>query len=215
MTGEGFARRWRDPAAAPRVRTEALLAAMTPEEKIAVALCDFARVAHLGVPALVFTDGPNGIRGPENVTAFPGALTLAASFDEQLAAAYGTAVAEEARDTGSNVLLGPAVDIARTPLGGRLPERMGEDPYLTARLVTAEIRAIQRQHVASMVKHFIGNNAETQQTGYATPGGRTAAINTTPHYRWYRPTYSPRPAVRAPACSVSTGTGRPRPARRP
>ncbi|HEY3262792.1 MAG TPA: glycoside hydrolase family 3 N-terminal domain-containing protein [Pseudonocardiaceae bacterium] len=120
MTGNGFEQRWRDPAAPAEQRAEALLAAMTLEEKIAVALRDFAPVSHLGVPELVFTDGPNGIRGPENVTVFPGALTLAAAFDEQLAAAYGTALAEEARDTGSNVLLGPAVDIARTPLGGRL-----------------------------------------------------------------------------------------------
>jgi beta-glucosidase len=57
-------------------------------------------VAHLGVPALRYTDGPNGIRGPDNVTAFPASLALAATFDEGLAAAYGAAVAEEARDTG-------------------------------------------------------------------------------------------------------------------
>ncbi|HEU4422548.1 MAG TPA: glycoside hydrolase family 3 N-terminal domain-containing protein, partial [Pilimelia sp.] len=146
MASEGYDQRWRDPAAPPEQRAKALLAAMTLEEKIAVALRDFGPVARHGIPPLVFTDGPNGIRGPENVTAFPGALALAASFDEQLAAAYGTAVAEEARDTGSNVLLGPAVDIARTPLGGRLPEAMGEDPYLTARLATAEIRGIQQRH---------------------------------------------------------------------
>ena len=106
---------------------------MTFEQKVALALGDFDAVADLGVPALRYTDGPNGIRGPENVTAFPASLALAATFDEGLAAAYGAAVAEEARDTGSNVLLGPAVDIARVPLGGRLPEAMGEDPYLTSR----------------------------------------------------------------------------------
>ncbi len=105
-------------------------------------------------------------------------MALAAAFDDQLAAAYGGAVAEEARDTGSNVLLGPAVDIARTPLGGRLLESMGEDPYLAGRLAAAEIRAIQQRHVVSMVKHFIGNNAETCRTGYAAPDGRTDAINT-------------------------------------
>jgi beta-glucosidase len=169
---------WRDPAAPPEERVKALLAAMMLHEKIAVALRDFGPVAHLGVPALVFTDGPNGIRGPENVTAFPGALTLAAAFDEELAAAYGAAIGEEARDTGSNVLLGPAVDIARTSLGGRLPEAMGEDPYLASRLAVAEIRAIQAQHVISMVKHFVGNNAETGRTGHAATGGRTDAINT-------------------------------------
>jgi beta-glucosidase len=112
------------------------------------------------------------------VTAFPASLALAATFDERLAAAYGTAVAAEARATGSNVLLGPAVDVARVPLGGRLPEAMGEDPYLTGRLAAAEVRAIQDGHVVAMVKHFVGNNAETGRTGYATGDGRTAAINT-------------------------------------
>ena len=151
---------------------------MTFDEKVAVALHDFAAVAHLGIPPLRYTDGPNGIRGPDNVTAFPASLALAATFDEGLAAAYGTAVASEARDTGSNVLLGPAVDIARVPLGGRLPEAMGEDPYLTGRLAVAEVRAIQARHVISMVKHFVGNNAETQRTGYATSSGRSPAVNT-------------------------------------
>jgi beta-glucosidase len=151
---------------------------MTFDEKVAVALGDFDAVAHLGIPPLRYADGPNGIRGPDNVTAFPASLALAATFDEGLAAAYGAAVAEEARDTGSNVLLGPAVDIARVPLGGRLPEAMGEDPYLAGRLATAEVRAIQDRHVIAMVKHFVGNNAETGRTGYATSSGRSLAINT-------------------------------------
>ena len=138
----------------------------------------FEAVAHVGVPPLRDTDGPNGIRGPDNVTAFPASLALAATFDEGLAAAYGTAVASEARDTGSNVLLGPAVDIARVPLGGRLLEALGEDPYLAGRLAVAEVRAIQASHVVAMVKHFVGNNAETGRTGYATRSGRIPAINT-------------------------------------
>jgi beta-glucosidase len=164
---------------------------MTFEEKVAVALGDFDAVAHLGVPPLKYTDGPNGIRGPDNVTAFPASLALAATFDEGLAADYGTAVAEEARATGSNVLLGPAVDIARVPLGGRLPEAMGEDPHLTSRLAVAEVRAIQDTHVISMVKHFIGNNAETQRTGYATSSGRTPAINTVVSERAMQEIYYP------------------------
>jgi beta-glucosidase len=164
---------------------------MSFEEKVAVALGDFDAVAHLGVPPLQYTDGPNGIRGPDNVTAFPASLALAATFDRRLAAAYGAAVAEEARDTGSNVLLGPAVDIARVPLGGRLPEAMGEDPYLTGRLAVAEIRAIQDRHVIAMVKHFIGNNSETQRTGYATNGDRTPAINTVVSERALQELYYP------------------------
>jgi beta-glucosidase len=64
------------------------------------------------------------------------------------------------------------------PLGGRLPEAMGEDPYLTGRLAAAEVRAIQDGYVVAMVKHFVGNNAETGRTGYATGNGRTPGINT-------------------------------------
>jgi beta-glucosidase len=168
-----------------------LLAAMTFEEKVAVALGDFEPVAHLGVPALRYCDGPNGIRGPDNVTAFPASLALAATFDEGLAAAYGAAVASEARDTGSNVLLGPAVDIARVPLGGRLPETLGEDPHLTGRLAAAEVRAIQDRHVIAMVKHFVGNNAETGRTGYATNGDRTPAVNTVVSERALEELYHP------------------------
>jgi beta-glucosidase len=174
-----------------KARAEACCAAMAFDEKVAVALGDFETVAHLGVPALRYTDGPNGVRGPDNVTAFPASLALAATFDEGLAAAYGTAIASEARDTGSNVLLGPAVDIARVPLGGRLPEALGEDPYLAGRLAVAEVRAIQDAHVISMVKHFIGNNAETGRTGSATSDGRTPAINTVVGERALRELYYP------------------------
>jgi beta-glucosidase len=172
-------------------RADRLLAKMTFEEKVAVALGDFEAVAHLGVPALRYADGPNGIRGPDNVTAFPASLVLAATFDERLAAGYGAAVAEEARDTGANVLLGPAVDIARVPLGGRLPEALGEDPYLAGRLAAAEVRAIQNGHVIAMVKHFVGNNAETGRTGYATSSGRTPAVNTVVSERALQELYHP------------------------
>ncbi len=204
MSDVEAAEAWRDPTLTPQERTEALVAALTPDEKTAIALGDFDVVASRGVPPLRYTDGPNGIRGPDTVTAFPASLALAAGFDEGLAAAYGGAVAEEARDTGSNVLLGPAVDIARTPLGGRLPEAMGEDPYLTGRLAAAEVRAIQQRHVVSMAKHFIGNNFETGRTGYATPDGRSDAVNTVVGERALEEIYYPpfRSVVRAGVGSV-------------
>jgi beta-glucosidase len=174
-----------------RGRADDLLARMTLDEKVAVALGDFEAVAHLGVPPLRYADGPNGIRGPGNVTAFPASLALAATFDDELAAAYGRAVAQEARDTGANVLLGPAVDIARVPQGGRLAEAMREDPYLAGRLAAAEVRAIQDTHVISMVKHFVGNNAETGRTGHATGDGRTPAVNTVVGERALQELYYP------------------------
>jgi beta-glucosidase len=161
VESSGTVQPWRDSAAPPERRADTLLAALTAEDKIAIAMGEFEKLAHLGMPALRYTDGPNGVRGPDTVTAFPAALAMAAAFDEELAAAFGGAIAEEARDTGSNVLLGPAIDIARAPLGGRLPESMAEDPFLTSRLASAEVRAIQDRHVVSMVKYFIGNNAES------------------------------------------------------
>ena len=78
---------WRKADLDARQRVDALVAAMTFDEKVAVALRDFDSIAHLGVPSVGLTDGPNGIRGPENVTAFPAALALAASFNEELATA--------------------------------------------------------------------------------------------------------------------------------
>ena len=160
-----------------RERAATLLADMTFDEKVALALADFAAVAHLGIPPLVYTDGGSGVRGADGVTAFPAAIALAATFDPALAAEYGGAVAEEARGKGHNVLLGPAVDIARVPTGGRVPEAFGEDPYLAAALVVPEVEAIQSRHVVAMVKHLVANNFETGRTGYALPEGRGPAVN--------------------------------------
>ena len=125
-------------------------------------------MAHLGLPPLSFTDGGNGVRVADDATAFPACVSLAAAFDEQLAYRFGSAVGQEARSAGHNVLLGPALDIARTPLGGRLPEAFGEDPYLTGALGAAYVRGVQR-NVVAMVKHFVVNNFETGRTGSGWP----------------------------------------------
>jgi beta-glucosidase len=145
-----------------------IIATMSLEDKIALACGDFAAVAHLGLPALSFTDGGNGVRVAGDATAFPVCLSLAASFDERLASRFGSAVGREARSAGHNVLLGPALDIARTPLAGRLPEAFGEDPYLTGVLGAAYVRGVQ-ENVVAMVKHFVVNNFETGRTGAGWP----------------------------------------------
>ena len=141
---------------------------MSLEDKIALACADFAAVAHLGLPALSFTDGGNGVRVADDATAFPACVSLAAAFDEQLAYRFGSAVGQETRSAGHNVLLGPALDIARTPLGGRQAEAFGEDPYLTGILGAAYVRGVQR-NVVAMVKHFVVNNFETGRTGSGWP----------------------------------------------
>ena len=145
-----------------------IVAKMSLEDKVALACADFAAVAHLGLPPLSFTDGANGVRVAEDATAFPACVSLAAAFDEQLAYRFGSAVGQEARSAGHNVLLGPALDIARTPLGGRQAEAFGEDPYLTGVLGAAYVRGAQR-NVVAMVKHFVVNNFETGRTGSGWP----------------------------------------------
>jgi beta-glucosidase len=141
---------------------------MSLEDKVALACADFAAVAHLGLPALSFTDGGNGVRVADDATAFPACVSLAAAFDGQLAYRFGSAVGQETRSAGHNVLLGPALDIARTPLGGRQAEAFGEDPYLTGILGAAYVRGVQR-NVVAMVKHFVVNNFETGRTGSGWP----------------------------------------------
>ena len=145
-----------------------IVAKMSVADKIALACADFAAVAHLGLPALSFTDGGNGVRVADDATAFPACVSLAAAFDKELAYRFGSAVGQEARSADHNVLLGPALDIARTPLAGRLPEAFGEDPYLTGVLGAAYVRGAQR-NVVAMVKHFVVNNFETGRTGSGAP----------------------------------------------
>src|SRR6266851_4034729 len=145
-----------------------IVAKMSLEDKVALACADFAAVAHLGLPPLSFTDGGNGVRVADDATAFPACVSLAAAFDEQLAYRFGSAVGHQARSAGHNVLLGPALDIARTPLGGRQAEAFGEDPYLTGSLGAAYVRGVQG-HVVAMVKHFVVNNFETGRTGSGWP----------------------------------------------
>ena len=155
-------------AAADADRAAGLVAKMSLADKVALACGDFAAVAHLGLPALSFTDGGNGVRVADDATAFPACVSLAASFDEQLAYRFGSAVGHEARSAGHNVLLGPALDIARTPLAGRQAEAFGEDPHLTGALGAAYVRGVQR-NVVAMVKHFVVNNFETGRTGSGWP----------------------------------------------
>lgn len=158
----------RQAAAADVDRAADIVAKMSLADKVALACADFAAVAHLGLPPLSFTDGGNGVRVADDATAFPVCLSLAAAFDEQLAYRFGSAVGQQARSAGHNVLLGPALDIARTPLGGRQAEAFGEDPYLTGALGAAYVRGVQR-NVVAMVKHFVVNNFETGRTGSGAP----------------------------------------------
>ncbi len=158
-------------------RIEDALSRMTLEEKIAVihAQSKFSApgVPRLGFPDLWTDDGPHGVRpdvlwdeweqaGQTNdyCVAFPALTCLAATWNPQMSAIYGKALGEEARYRGKDVLLGPGVNINRTPLGGRNFEYMGEDPYLASKMVVPYIQGIQQNGVAACVKHYALNNDE-------------------------------------------------------
>src|SRR5690349_23488021 len=155
---------WRDPSQPPAQRADELLAAMTPEQKVAMALGDYASLASLGVPTLPSDDGPSGIRAA-GTTALPSAQTLAATFDRALARAYGETIGVEARGKGFNWWLGPAMDIARTPLAGRQPENLGEDPFLAGTIAAAEVAGAKSHHVIATLKHYVANNHEEGRVG--------------------------------------------------
>ena len=146
-------------------QVEDWLAAMTLDEKIALVAgtgFDTVGVPRLHIPALRMTDGPLGVR-VDQATAFAAGVLLAASFDPALVERVGAAIARETKGHGKNVLLGPAVNIARSARNGRNFEYFGEDPELAARMAVAYIRGVQGQGVMATVKHFAANNQETDR----------------------------------------------------
>lgn len=153
------------------------LSQMTLKEKVRLcyAQSKFSSpgVPRLGIPELWWSDGPHGVRPEINwndwghakwtndsATAFPALTCLAATWNMDLATLYGANVGEEARYRHKAVLLGPGVNIFRTPLNGRNFEYMGEDPYLAGTLAAAYIRALQSKGVACSLKHFVLNDQE-------------------------------------------------------
>jgi beta-glucosidase len=121
-----------------------------------------------GLRRLVTSDGPAGVRGEswderDASANIPSATALAATWDTGLVAAIGALLAREARRKGVDVLLAPTVNLHRTPYGGRHFECFSEDPLLTARIGAAYVRGLQRCGVAATVKHFVGNDSETQR----------------------------------------------------
>ena len=159
------------------VRVEDALSRMTLEEKIAVlhAQSKFssAGVPRLGIPEIWMSDGPHGIR-PEvlwdqweqagwtsdSCTAFPALTALSATWNPDMALLYGKSIGEEARYRKKDVLLGPGVNICRTPLNGRSFEYLGEDPFLSSTMVVPYVKGVQSNGVAACVKHFALNNQE-------------------------------------------------------
>ncbi|TCO09710.1 glycoside hydrolase family 3 C-terminal domain-containing protein [Natronoflexus pectinivorans] len=161
-------------------RVEDALSRLTTQEKVALlhAQSKFssAGVARLGIPEVWMTDGPHGIR-PEvlwdewsqaewtndSCIAFPALTALAATWNLEMSRKYGEAIGAEARYRKKTVLLGPGVNIYRTPLNGRNFEYMGEDPFLASKMVVPYIQGVQSNGVAACVKHFAVNNQEVER----------------------------------------------------
>ncbi|GAA3718887.1 beta-glucosidase family protein [Streptomyces tremellae] len=125
-------------------------------------------VPEIGLPSLVMSDGPVGVRGvrwtsEDPSVALPSPTALAASWDPALARRAGHLLAQEARRKGVHVLLAPTVNLHRSPLGGRHFEAYSEDPYLTGEIGTGYVRGVQDGGVGTTVKHFVANDAETDR----------------------------------------------------
>jgi beta-glucosidase len=125
----------------------------------------------LGVGEIVFSDGPVGVRGtgedPESTSqCLPSPTALAACWDDELAARVGVWFADQAKVHGVDVVLAPVVNLQRTPIGGRHFECLSEDPLLSGNLAAALIKACQAHGVGMCVKHFVGNEVETDRTWY-------------------------------------------------
>ncbi|HEV2134073.1 MAG TPA: glycoside hydrolase family 3 C-terminal domain-containing protein [Terracidiphilus sp.] len=157
-------------------RAKAIVARMTLDEKITElhgihTTTEFRVVPgipRLGIPPLQMTNGPAGVgpggAGPQKqATALPSPLALAATWDPSLSFDYGKIAGEETRETGNTLLEAPDVNIARIPQGGRVFESYGEDPFLDAQMVVANINGIQSTGIMATVKHYLANNQEDQR----------------------------------------------------
>lgn len=166
-----------DNTAPIEARVKDALSRMTLEEKVKLCTAQSKFSSHgvprLGIPELWMSDGPHGVRMEilwdswghanwtnDSCTAFPALTCLAATWNPEMSKLYGTAIGEEARYRRKDVLLGPGVNIYRTPMNGRNFEYLGEDPYLASKMVVPYIQGVQSNGVAACVKHYALNNQE-------------------------------------------------------
>ncbi len=173
---------YKNPDLPVEQRVQDLLSRMTLQEKVAMLSgADWMQSVpnqRLGIPSIKMADGPIGIRswaGPSSetkkqggdkkitTTSFPAGVAMAATWDTELLRGEGQAIGQEMKALGRDMILGPTVNINRTPLWGRNFEGYGEDPYLTGRLAVAYIKGVQSEGVIATVKHFAANNQEFER----------------------------------------------------
>jgi len=158
---------------------DSLIQLMTLKEKIAMihASSSFTSggVERLGIPELVMSDGPHGVRHEQGrdwstdktdddfVTYLPTGIALASTWNRELGYQYGKVLGNEAKARGKDIILGPAINIIRSPLCGRNFEYLSEDPYLASEMAIGYIKGVQEQQVAACAKHYVANNQETDR----------------------------------------------------
>ena len=156
-----------------------IIAGMSLEEKVEMlhskTNMSSEGIPRLGIQEIRYADGPFGIREEngdgfrplgwttDSATYFPTGSALAATWSEELAYKYGTGMGTEARRRGKDVILGPAINIQRLPVGGRTYEYLSEDPFLAARLAVGYVKGAQDAGTATCIKHFAVNNQETNR----------------------------------------------------
>jgi beta-glucosidase len=164
------------------IRVADLLKRLTLEEKFSLCAGKDLRttkpIERLGIRGLRMTDGPHGVGAIgshlRKCTYFPTAICRTATWNPDLSERFGVALAQEARSIGFSMVLGPGINIVRTPLCGRTFEYQTEDPYLNRKMALAVIRGVQSQRVAACVKHFACNNQETNRGRVSAEVGERA-----------------------------------------
>lgn len=155
---------YKNPTASIEARVNDLLLKMTLEEKIDY-LGGYQEfyirpVERLGIPAIKLSDGPLGVRNYGPATSYPAGIELASTWNTDLVNKVGHALGRDAHARGVQILLGPGINIYRSPLNGRNFEYYGEDPFLSGKMAAAYIRGVQSEKVVATVKHFAANNQE-------------------------------------------------------
>src|SRR5256712_8984611 len=145
-------------------RVDSILSRMTLQQKIDMlgGVDDFyiRDFPDLNLPRLKMADGPLGVRHYGPATTMAGGISLAATWDPELAERVGAEIGRDARARGVHFMLGPGVNVYRAPMNGRNFEYFGEDPFLASRIAVGHIKGMQSQGVSSTIKHFMGNNSE-------------------------------------------------------